>query len=141
MVAPMNVRLPQRVSDALNAHAKKTAKPKSAVVSMAVDEWLRLQDHPSIRFVTPITGQRRAALVDGPEVWSVAEAWLQCTGPDRTVASVAEVTGLRIDQVEAALAYWADNREEVDQTIEAIHQAQHAEYAAWQRRQALDHLP
>jgi len=137
----MNVRLPQQTSAALSAFAQKTARPKSAVVSMAVSEWLRLQDHPNIRFVSPAQGQRRAALVDGPEVWSVAEAWLQCPEPDRTVVAVATVIGLRADQVEAALSYWADNRAEIDQTIAAIHQAQEAGYAAWQRRQALDHLP
>jgi len=117
------------------------ARPKSSVISLAVDEWLRLQAHPDIRFVTPVPGVRRAALVDGPEVWSVAEAWLQYPEAQRDVKSVAQTIGLRPDQVEAALSYWADNRSEIDDLIAQIQQAQADGYAAWQRRQELDQLP
>jgi len=109
-------------------------------VSTAVSEWLRLQDHPRIHFVSPVPGVRRAALVDGPQVWSVAEAWLQAGAASRSVDSVAQAVGLRSDQVEAALSYWADNRDEIDGLIEQIHLAQASEYAAWQRRRALDGL-
>ena len=138
MVAPTNVRFSEPVQTALDFFTRRTGERKSTVISTAVSEWLRLQDHPQIRFVTPVPGIRRAALVDGPEVWSVAEAWAQAAGPDRTVALVAEATGLRPDQVEAALSYWADNREEIDTLVDQIHAAQDAEHAAWQRRRALD---
>ena len=138
MVAPTNVRLPESVHDALDSFARRTGEKKSAVVSQAVSEWLRLQNHSRIHFVTPIAGVRRAALVDGPQVWTVAEAWTQAGGSERSVDSVAETIGLRSDQVEAALSYWADNRDEIDGLIDQIHLAQADEYAAWQRRRALD---
>ena len=118
--------------------ARRTGQRKSTVITTAVSEWLRLQDHPQIRFVTPIPGVRRAALADGPQVWSVAEAWTQSAGPERSVASVAASIGLRDDQVEAALSYWADNRDEIDTLVDQIHSCQEAEYAAWQRRRTLD---
>jgi len=117
------------------------ARPKSSVISLAVDEWLRLQVHPDIRFVTPVPGVRRAALVDGPEVWSVAEAWLQYPEAERCVQSVAQAIGLRPDQVESALSYWADNRSEIDDLIAQIQQAQADGCAAWERRQELNQLP
>ena len=137
----MNVRLPARVSVALDAYAQRTASPKSSVVSLAVDEWLRLDRHPGIRFVTPVPGVRRAALADGPEVWTVAEAWQQCPEAKRSVSVVASTIGLREDQVEAALSYWADNRSEIDGLVSRIQQSQEDEYEAWQRRQALNELP
>ncbi|MCL1838038.1 MAG: hypothetical protein FWG47_01805 [Propionibacteriaceae bacterium] len=140
MVAPANVRLSEPVYNALTAFTARTGVPKSTVMSTAISEWLRLQGHPRIHFVSPIPGARRAALVDGPQVWSVAEAWMQSSGTDRSVESVAEVTGLRLDQVEAALSYWADNRDEIDTLLGQIHAAQEEEYAAWQRRKALDLL-
>ena len=140
MVAPTNVRLPDSVHTALDSFTKRSGGRKSAVVSTAVSEWLRLQDHPRIHFVSPVPGVRRAALVDGPQVWSVAEAWLQAGAASRSVDSVAQAVGLRSDQVEAALSYWADNRDEIDGLIEQIHLAQASEYAAWQRRRALDGL-
>ena len=109
-------------------------------MSVAVSEWLRIQEHPRIHFMSPTPGVRRAALVDGPQVWSVAEAWIQASGPGRSVKSVAQTIGLRPDQVEAALSYWADNRDEIDSLIKQIHAAQAEEHAKWQRRQALDDM-
>ncbi|MDR1189175.1 MAG: hypothetical protein LBK95_17285 [Bifidobacteriaceae bacterium] len=140
MVAPSNVRLPDRVDRALTSYIERTGTRKSTVISVAVDEWLRLKQHPHIRFVEPVPGERRAALVDGPEVWSVAEAWLQHEEGERDVAGVAESTGLRTDQVESALSYWADNRSEIDGLMVRIHAAQEEAFAAWERRRALDAL-
>jgi hypothetical protein len=128
------------VDEALAEYVRNTGERKSTVISEAVSEWLRLRNHPQIRFVEPVAGERRAALVDGPQVWSVAEAWLQNAGPHRSVAWVAELTALRPDQIEAALNYWADNRDEIDGLISRIHAAQEAGYAAWQRRRSLDSL-
>jgi hypothetical protein len=119
----------------------RTGTRKSTVISTAVSEWLRLKSHPQIRFVEPVPGERRAALADGPEVWSIAEAWLQHEESERNVDQVAESTGLRPDQVESALSYWADNRAEIDGLVSRIHAAQEEVFAAWQRRQALDALP
>jgi hypothetical protein len=142
MVAPTNVRFPERVDDGLEAYTTRTGATKSSVISTAVSEWLRLQAHPRIRFVEPAPGERRAALVDGPQVWSVAEAWAQHGADDddaqRTVDGVAQSIGLRADQVEAALAYWADNRGEIDSLIARIHAAQADAFAAWRRRRELD---
>jgi hypothetical protein len=129
--------LPEKVDEALSAYLRRTGARQSTVIGTAVSEWLRLVNHPRIRFVEPVRGERRAALVDGPEVWSVAESWQQHAPEERTVAGVAGTLGLRPDQVGAALAYWADNREEIDTLIDRIHLAQDEEYAAWQRRQAL----
>jgi len=140
MVAPTNVRLPDLVDRDLAGYVSRTGVTKSSVIGVAVGEWLRLQGHPRIRFVEPVPGERRAALVDGPQVWSVAEAWLQ-HGEGRTVDQVATTTGLRADQVEAALAYWADNRDEIDALVARVQAAQEEAFAAWQRRRELDTLP
>jgi hypothetical protein len=142
MVAPTNVRFPEIVDRNLDAFTSRTGATKSSVISTAVSEWLRLQGHRRIRFVEPVPGERRAALVDGPQVWTVAEAWTHYGGevsPDnRTVAALAETAGLRADQVEAALGYWADNREEIDSLIERVHAAQEEAFASWCRRRELD---
>jgi hypothetical protein len=110
------------------------------VISEAVSEWLRVRKHSRIRFVEPVPGERRAALTDGPEIWSIAQAWLQNAGPDRSVETVAGVIGLRPDQIAAALDYWADNRDEIDGLLSRVQATQEAEYAAWQRRRALDSI-
>ena len=42
----------------------------------SADSW----SHPGIVFVTAVTGERRAALAVGPQVWVVAESWQQHGG-------------------------------------------------------------
>jgi hypothetical protein len=51
---------------------------------------------------------------------------------------VAHATGLTAAEVEAALAYWADNRAEIDSFLERHRLAQDEALAAWERRRALD---
>ena len=77
MVAPTNVRFPEPVDRQLGDYARRNRANKSTVVVVALQEWLRMQDHPGIVFVASDGGERRAALAAGPQVWTVAEAWLQ----------------------------------------------------------------
>lgn len=110
---------------------------KSTVINTAVDEWLRMQTHPRIRFVAAETGERRAVLIDGPQIWTVAESWLAHEPNDRTADAVADAVGLSVNQVEAVLAYWADYCDEIDDLIRRHYAAQDEALAAWERRQAL----
>ncbi|HTZ28485.1 MAG TPA: hypothetical protein VMC83_31090 [Streptosporangiaceae bacterium] len=138
MVAPTNVRFPEAVDERLSAYARQTGANKSTVVVSAVREWLRMQAHPGVVFVVTVTGERRAALTAGPQVWTVAEAWLQQAKTERTAAAVADVVGLSPADVETALAYWADYQDEIDELISRHHASQDEALAAWERRRALD---
>lgn len=137
-MSPTNVRFPDPVDESLSRYARRTGSPKSNVVVSAVREWLRMQAHPGILFVTAVDGERRAALAIGPQVWSVAEAWLQHGADDRTPTAVADTLGLTPVDVETALAYWAEFRAEIDSEISRHHAAQDDALAAWERRRELD---
>lgn len=140
MVAPTNVRFPEPVDRSLSEYARRTRANKSTVVVVALREWLRMQEHPGIVFVTTGTGERRAALAGGPQVWTVAEAWQQHDKGRRDADVVADALGLSRHEVETALAYWADNRDEIDEQV-TRHQAEQDEaLAAWERRRSLDAL-
>ena len=138
MVAPTNVRFPEPVDRGLSDYARQSGAKKSTVVVSAVREWLRMQAHPGVVFVATVTGERRAALCVGPQVWTVAEAWLQHDKDERTAAVVAEALGLTPVDVENALAYWADFPDEIDDLISRHRASQDEALAAWERRQALD---
>lgn len=138
MTSPTNVRFPDQLDRNLADYAHHTGSKKSTVVVSAVREWLRMQAHPGIVFVTTVNGERRAALAVGPQVWTVAEAWVQHDKDERTAAVVADALGLPVADVETALAYWADYREEIDDLIEREHASQDEALAAWERRRALD---
>jgi hypothetical protein len=138
MVSPTNVRFPEQVDKGLADYARRMGARKSTVVVGALREWLRMEAHPGIVFVTTVTGERRAALAVGPQVWVVAEAWQQHEADDRTSARVAGTLGLTVRDVETALAYWADYRDEIDELIARHHAEQDEALAAWERRRALD---
>jgi hypothetical protein len=139
-MAPTNVRFPDALDQELAEFARRTGVPKSTVVVGAVREWLLMQELPGIVFRTTNTGERRAALVVGPQVWTVAAAWLDHKGKSRTPAVVADTIGLPVPDVEAALTYWAQNREEIDRQIAEARTAADNALAAWERRRALDAL-
>jgi hypothetical protein len=140
MVAPTNVRFPESVDKGLTEYARQAGAKKSTVVVSAVREWLRMQTHPGVVFVATVTGERRAALLAGPQVWTVAEAWLQHDKEGRTAGVVAEALGLTAEDVENALAYWADFPDEIDDLISRHHASQDEALAAWERRRALDEV-
>lgn len=132
------MRFPEAVDQRLSDYARQAGAKKSTVVVGAVREWLRMQAHLGVVFVATVTGERRAALTAGPQVWTVADAWLQHVKEERTAAVVAEVLGLSAADVETALSYWADNQDEIDDLIARHHASQDEALAAWERRQALD---
>ena len=140
MSSPTHVRFPAAVDRQLTDYARSGGTAKSTVVVGALREWLAMQAHPGVVFVATVTGERRAAVVAGPQVWTIAEAWQQHEQQDRDSATLAEVLGLGMVEVEAALGYWADHREEIDELIARHHREQDEALAAWERRRALDAL-
>jgi hypothetical protein len=138
MASPTNVRFPDSVDKRLAEYARNVGAKKSTVVVSALREWLRMEAHPGIVFVTAVTGERRAALAVGPQVWVVAESWQQHEGEQRTPGLVADAVGLTVRDVETALAYWADHRSEIDDLISRHHASQDEALATWERRRALD---
>ena len=133
----LSVRLGSALAEAAESFVAATGWTKTTLATTAIDEWLRLQAHPGIRFVSTPTGARVAALVNGPEIWTVAESWQQHEPGDRTTDNLVAATGLTRPEVECALSYYADYTEEIDAEVERVHVAQRQAREAWERRQAL----
>jgi hypothetical protein len=138
MASPTNVRFPEPIDKRLADYARSIGAKKSTVVVRALQEWLRMEAHPGIVFVKTVTGERRAALAVGPQVWTVAEAWQQHPSRQRSQAKVAATLGLTARDIETALAYWAEYRDEIDDLVDRHHTSQDEALAAWERRRALD---
>lgn len=94
-----------------------------------------MEDHPGIVFRDGPTG-RRAALAAGPDVWEVIET-LRDTGlsGEEAVAATAEWGNLTPVQVHAAVEYYAEYREEVDERILLNREEAERRHAAWRRAQ------
>ena len=96
-----------------------------------------MEAHPLVAFRDGPSG-RRPVLVGGPEVADVIGT---IVGGDVAVDErrprAADVLGVRVAMVDAALAYYADYTSEIDELLaERARTADEAE-AAWRRRQQL----
>ncbi len=94
-----------------------------------------MEDHPGIAFRDGPTG-RRAALAGGPDVWEVVET-LQGTGlaGEKAIAATAAWGNLTPAQVRAAVRYYAEYRDEIDDRIRLNRQEAERQRLAWERMQ------
>ncbi len=109
-----------------------------AEIERLLDEALRREAHPGITFRDGPSG-RRAGLVGGPDVDEVIRT-LRAVQEERhedVVAAVAAMTSLTEAQVRAAVAYYADHRDEVDARIDARERASEELESAWRRQQEI----
>jgi hypothetical protein len=132
---PFSVRMSERTLARLAEHARRRNEAKARTAERLIDEGLRMEDHPGIIFRDGPTG-RRAALAAGPDVWEVIET-LQGTGlrGEKAVAATAEWGNLTPVQIHAAVRYYAEYRDEVDERIGLNREEARRQHAAWQRAQ------
>jgi hypothetical protein len=109
----------------------------SALAEQLIDEGLRAEAHPLITFRDGPTG-RRAALINGPDVWEVVAAIVGSDAPPtRREARVADLLGLSAAQVSAAMDYYAEFTAEIDQRIVLNRAEADRQLALWEQKQRL----
>ncbi|MGH2363219.1 MAG: ribbon-helix-helix protein, CopG family [Chloroflexota bacterium] len=138
MPHPLSVRFHQPdIGARLKSEAGLRRMSSSALAEELIEEGLRMRRHPSIVFRDGATG-RRAGLVAGPDVWEVVVALVGGdVPPDQREVRAVEVLGLRRDQIDAALDYYASFPNEIDAEIAANQAAAAQGEALWRRRQQL----
>ena len=101
-----------------------------------------MREHPLITFKDGPAG-RRARLAGGPDVWevisairSVREAEPALAG-DEVLEVAAETSGTPVPFMRAALAYWGDYPQEVDDFLDRARAEAAQAQAAWERQQRL----
>jgi hypothetical protein len=106
----------------------------SALAERLIDEGLRLEAHPRVTFRDGPSG-RRAALINGPDVWEVVAAIVGSDSPPSTRESqAADLLGLSIAQVNAAMAYYAEFTGEIDQRIAFNRAEADRQLALWEEK-------
>jgi hypothetical protein len=119
----------------LEQRARLTHVPKTALADRYVEEGLAMDTYPGIVFRDGPSG-RRPAVLGGPDVWEVIQTLM---AEDRDTQATSENLNVRPGLIEAALAYYADNREEIDDWIEANRVMMDEAAAAFDRQQAIKH--
>lgn len=105
------------------------------------EEKRRMKRHPGIVFRDGATG-RRPALADGPQVWVLAglvrdELLDSDEARERAAADTAEHMELPVHDVLAAIRYYLDYRDEIDEWLHRTGEEAERAEAEWLRKQQL----
>ena len=125
----------QRSTVARLRHRAKSARSRQTdLVERYVEEGLRHDEHPLIYFREGAAGRRPALLGSRLDVADVITTIRQ---NDNSVEEAAKYLEVPVEQVEAALAYYADYKAEVDEWIERAKAVADDERERWRRRQGI----
>lgn len=109
----------------------------STLAAELIDEGLRMDAHPAIVFRDGPTG-RRAAIAGGPDVAEVIASIIGGdVGVDERRTRASDLMCLSLHLVDAALAYYADHTDAIDEEIAARIEAASLAEAAWKQQSLL----
>lgn len=128
--------IPIRFKDAtVEARLRQVAghRALSSLAEELIDEGLRMRRHDLIVFRAGRAG-RRAALAGGPDVWEVIAGTVGGDVPaEERRARAVTVLGLRPAAIDAALGYYAEFTDEIDELIAANEAAADEAEQRWRR--------
>jgi len=133
MTQPLSVRLTEATIRRLGARARRAHLPLRTLAQRYVEEGLRMDEHPLVRFVDGPAGRRPRLVGTGKDVWEVIVA-VRDNGGD--AAEAARYLEIPLGLVQAAVAYYGAYRDEIDEWIELNEQEAADAYAAWTAGQA-----
>lgn len=126
-------RLSQRTLELLDEAAAVGGESRNALAERLLGEAVRLQRHPLVRFHHGAAG-RRQALVVGTRLY-VHQVMSTLRACDNNIDTTAEYLGVMPRQVGAALDYYAEFADDVDQDAAVAQRVAADERARWDRRQ------
>jgi hypothetical protein len=132
MAQPLSLRVPEATLERLAARARRSGMPARTLAQRYLEEGLRMDEHPLVRFRDGPAG-RRATLVGSADVWEVVVV-VRDNGNDAGAA--AAYLDIPLGLVQAAIAYYGAYREEIDEWIEANDRETEEAHRAWLAGQA-----
>ena len=126
-------RLSSRTVELLDAAASAGSESRNALADRLLGEAIRLERHPLIRFHQGPAG-RRQPLVAGTRLF-VHQVIATLRGSNGDVDEAARYFGIRVQLVRAALEYYAEFADEVDDDAVFAERVERDERARWDRQQ------
>jgi len=128
MSQPLSLRLTDATLGRLGVRAGRSHMPPRTLAQRYVEEGLRMDDHPFIRFVEGPTGRRAHIVGTGKDVWEVI-ATVRDNGGD--LAGAAGYLDVSLGLVQGAVAYYGAFPDEIDEWIRLNEQESQDAQAAW----------
>jgi uncharacterized protein (DUF433 family) len=133
MSHPLSLRLNDATIARLGRHAQRVHLAPRTLAQRYVEEGLRMDEHPLIRFADGPAGRRARLVGTGKDVWEVI-ATVRDNGGD--AAETARYLEIPLGLVQAVITYYGAYQGEIDQWIEANEQEATEASAAWSTGQA-----
>src|SRR4051795_9960932 len=114
MSQPMSIRLADTTVQRLGQRAKRVHMPPRTLAQRYVEEGLRMDEHPLVRFVDGPAGRRARLVGTGKDVWEVIAT---IRDNDNDLHEAAEYLRLPLGLVQAAVTYYGAYRGETDELI------------------------
>ncbi len=130
---PLHLRLPESTVERLGVRAQRMQLSPRGLAQRYVEEGLRADEHPLVRFVDGPAGRRARLVGTGCDVWEVVAA---VRDNDGDVAGTAIFLELPLGVVQAAVAYCDAYPDEIDGWISRNEQEATEAHAAWLAGQA-----
>jgi uncharacterized protein (DUF433 family) len=133
MSHPLSVRLNDATIARLDRHARRVHLAPRTLAQRYVEEGLRMDEHPLVRFAEGPAGRRARLAGTGKDVWEVIAT---VRDNDRDATETARYLEIPLGLVQAAITYYGAYQNEIDQWIEANEQEAAETHAAWVAGQA-----
>ena len=128
-------RLSASTSRLLDHRVGESGESRNAMVDRLLNESLRTEKHPFIRFITGASGKREAHIVGTR--WKVRQIIVTLKGEKGQLDSVIKGFDLTELQVRAAVSYYADFSDEIDADIQRDSVDAEQQRVRWEREQSV----
>ena len=128
-------RLSASTSRLLDHRVGESGESRNAMVDRLLNESLRIEKHPFVRFITGASGRREAHIIGTR--WKVRQIIVSLKGEKGQIAAVVNGFDLTEPQVRAAVSYYADFTDEVDADIERDFADADQQRVRWEREQSV----
>ena len=133
MSHPLSLRLADATVTRLGHRARRAHIPPRTLAQRYVEEGLRMDEHPLVRFADGPGGRRARLVGTGKDVWEVIATVRDNEGD---LHETADYLAMPLGLVQAAVAYYGAYTDEIDQWIEDNEREAAEAHAAWLAGQA-----
>lgn len=130
---PLSLRLATATVENLAERARRLHMPPRTLAQRYVEEGLRMDAHPLVRFTDGPAGRRATLVGSGLDVWEVIAT---VRDNERDIAASASYLDVPLGLVQAAVTYYGAYAAEIDEWIELNQREAAEDYAAWMAGQA-----
>jgi uncharacterized protein (DUF433 family) len=133
MASPLSLRLSDAAVERLGERARRAGTRPRTLAQRYVEEGLRMDEHPLVRFVDGPAGRRARLVGTGKDVWEVVAVVRENDGDVRAASDYLE---LPLGLAQAAVTYYGAYADEVDGWIELNRREMDDARAAFEAGQA-----